>query len=278
MDHARSERPSMPAERAQRVAPRPDRAAAAMHARASASSRIFRFFIQPSRLANLEGPGHGVITASLMGHAATYTRDKDGLLSDASGGPAAIVVTQSSSTVATFTVTRSQFSGHVRGTRLDRARTRELYDDTDARTEPGDPTSPIAAEQPVTGNSRGFGDLTGFRATVNGVELFSTEYQRDDLGRIKQITESVGGVASPVRKFEYDAVGRLTGVRNASNAVVSEYAYDDNGNRRRVRTTVGAIVPTLGQGRTLVTQNIADGSATTTQTDELQSYGGFNHS
>jgi DNA-binding transcriptional ArsR family regulator len=44
-----------------------------MHARASASSRIFRFFIRPSRHANLEGSGPEVITASLMGHFETIS-------------------------------------------------------------------------------------------------------------------------------------------------------------------------------------------------------------
>jgi hypothetical protein len=90
------------------------------------------------------------------------------------------------------------------------------YDDTD-QTDPAAQQDPIAAELPVSGNARGFGDLKGLRATVNGVEMFRTDYLQDDLGRIKQITESVAGATNQVRKFEYDGAASLGGLRPVRN-------------------------------------------------------------
>lgn len=63
----------------------------------------------------------------------------------------------------------------------------------------------------VDGTTPGTGDLLGISASRNSTEEFSASYQRDSLGRIERLDETVSGV-SITRKYEYDGAGRLTRV------------------------------------------------------------------
>jgi RHS repeat-associated protein len=73
------------------------------------------------------------------------------------------------------------------------------------------------------------GELASYHAKYGTNTIFGTNYQRDSLGRITQITEAVEGVAT-VKRYSYDIAGRLEKVwRN--DTLVSVYIYDANGNR-----------------------------------------------
>ena len=66
--------------------------------------------------------------------------------------------------------------------------------------------------------------------------LYHVEYERDDLGRITEKRETVGG-QTVTEAYTYDARGRLeTVTRNGAQVT---YAYDANGNRLSRNTTAG---------------------------------------
>lgn len=73
--------------------------------------------------------------------------------------------------------------------------------------------------------------------------LFTTDYTRDDGGRIVGITENVGGTEIPIG-YHYDSAGRLDEV-TYPEAIV-RYIYDSNGNRtaREVVTSTSTAVET----------------------------------
>jgi RHS repeat-associated protein len=74
-----------------------------------------------------------------------------------------------------------------------------------------------------------FGEVTGYQATVSGTSLFSIQDTPDDLGRVSQRTETMGGVTHTYA-YTYDPAGRLTAVTK-DGALLSQYGYDANGNR-----------------------------------------------
>jgi len=74
-----------------------------------------------------------------------------------------------------------------------------------------------------------FGELESSTVMVNATTLYDASFVRDDLGRITQKVETIGGVSNTY-DYDYDAVGQLTEVQKDS-AVIESYSYDDNGNR-----------------------------------------------
>jgi RHS repeat-associated protein len=79
-----------------------------------------------------------------------------------------------------------------------------------------------------------FGELANFSAFgPAGASLLSVSYQRDQLARIVEKSETIGGVTS-VFGYEYDAAGRLHIVSKDAVQTAS-YAYDANGNRTLVQ-------------------------------------------
>ena len=82
-----------------------------------------------------------------------------------------------------------------------------------------------------------FAELDHYAANHDGAPVFETTYTRDELGRIIDVTETVTiAPAAPevsTRHYEYDGAGRLYRVCGAATCttVLSEYHYDNNGNR-----------------------------------------------
>jgi RHS repeat-associated protein len=74
-----------------------------------------------------------------------------------------------------------------------------------------------------------FGSVASFTSTVSGTPSLAFTYQRDDLGRITEKTETRAGLTT-VTAFTYDAVGRLLTVVE-DGELVESFAYDANGNR-----------------------------------------------
>lgn len=75
-----------------------------------------------------------------------------------------------------------------------------------------------------------FGDLSGHTATLDETQtLFAVRYVRDDLGRVTEKTETIGGMTDEYG-YAYDPAGRLSEVRK-NGVHVAHYEYDPNGNR-----------------------------------------------
>lgn len=74
-----------------------------------------------------------------------------------------------------------------------------------------------------------FGELTSYSADFSGSSLLSTGYSRDKHGRVKTLTETIGGQTTTYT-YIYDDVGRLTDVEVGGSSV-EHYEYDGNGNR-----------------------------------------------
>ena len=74
-----------------------------------------------------------------------------------------------------------------------------------------------------------FGELKTYTAKVNGSAIFSTDYIRDQLGRITQLTETNNGTTNTFN-YGYDTSGRLVEVKKDGN-ITAKYVYDSNGNR-----------------------------------------------
>jgi RHS repeat-associated protein len=75
----------------------------------------------------------------------------------------------------------------------------------------------------------GFGEVIDYTARYNDSVLLQIQYAYDELGRITQITETVGGVTDTY-EYSYDLAGRLAQVKK-NGAIQSAYTYDANDNR-----------------------------------------------
>jgi RHS repeat-associated protein len=128
----------------------------------------------------------------------------------------------------------------------------------------------------VVADQRSYNDadeLTSYQATVSGTPVFSVTYpQRDNIGRIRQKTETLDGVTTTY-DYEYDATGRLTKVKK-NGAEIAAYAYDANSNRL-TKTAVGTTTYTYDDQDRLLSLNFEPGTLNTSYTytanGELQS-------
>ena len=97
-----------------------------------------------------------------------------------------------------------------------------------------------------------FGEVMTAQSMVGQRVLYGAAYQRDALGRIASVTETIGGTTTQYT-YTYDAAGRLTGVvRNGTPWVT--YAYDENGNRTRVIDDRGDLTARYDAGDRLTAQ------------------------
>jgi RHS repeat-associated protein len=87
-----------------------------------------------------------------------------------------------------------------------------------------------------------FGEITSYRGTFNGRDLFAVQFTRDLLGRITQKVETVEGQTNTY-SYVYDAAGRLTTVQR-NGSPVATYAYDSNGNRLSYTDSNGSLTGT----------------------------------
>ena len=84
-----------------------------------------------------------------------------------------------------------------------------------------------------------FGELSNYTAQYSGSDLLDISYTRDKLGRIETRTETAGGTTADY-SYMYDLAGRLTEVRK-DGTLISEYSYDNNGNRLSHTTPSGTV-------------------------------------
>lgn len=106
-------------------------------------------------------------------------------------------------TAGTMNITREPTTGRIIGTNLGNVTTSQSYN--------------------------ALGELASYQAKYGTNTIFSTSYQRDSLGRITQLTETVQD-QTKVMRYAYDIAGRLWKVwRN--DTLISTYSYDPNGNR-----------------------------------------------
>jgi RHS repeat-associated protein len=88
-----------------------------------------------------------------------------------------------------------------------------------------------------------FAEPTAYSASHAGTTLFQASYGRDRLGRIETRSETAAGT-SFADTYGYALSGRLDTVHRGS-ALVSDYGFDDNGNRTSHR--IGPASPLRGQ-------------------------------
>jgi RHS repeat-associated protein len=88
-----------------------------------------------------------------------------------------------------------------------------------------------------------FAEPTAYSASHAGTPLFQASYGRDRLGRIETRSETAAGT-SFADTYGYALSGRLDTVHRGS-ALVSDYGFDDNGNRTTHR--IGPASPLRGQ-------------------------------
>jgi RHS repeat-associated protein len=74
-----------------------------------------------------------------------------------------------------------------------------------------------------------FGEPTAVSTAANGTALYTSQYTRDQLGRITQKIETIDATTDTYT-YSYDARGRLTTVAK-DGTTLSTYAYDATGNR-----------------------------------------------
>ena len=124
-----------------------------------------------------------------------FTYDDDGLLTQAvsSGIPLAV----------DFSIALDTDNGLITGTTLDKITTTQTYN--------------------------GFGEPATYSAAINGTPVFEVAYDRDKLGRITDLTETVDSVTTTYH-YEYDVADRLTTVTKNGTPSTS-YTYDNNGSR-----------------------------------------------
>lgn len=85
----------------------------------------------------------------------------------------------------------------------------------------------------------GFGELATYSTSFNATPLYSFSFTRDNLGRVTQKVETIGG-APATYDYTYDPAGRLQEVK-LDSVTISSYTYDSNDNRL-TRTTSGGTV------------------------------------
>jgi YD repeat-containing protein len=100
-------------------------------------------------------------------------------------------------------------------------------------------THPLLKIGTICDLCNGFGEATGYKATVNGIQVYSTTYARDKLGRITDKSETMSGLTTAYH-YEYDAAGRLTDVLQ-DNVLAAHYEYDGNSNRTRAQYPLSSI-------------------------------------
>lgn len=93
-----------------------------------------------------------------------------------------------------------------------------------------------------TWSYNGFGEVVGYRAAASGTDVYTVQYSRDQLGRITQKIETLGGV-TVTYDYTYDLAGRLSEVRR-NGALVATYTYDNNSNRLTVTGPSGTVIGT----------------------------------
>jgi RHS repeat-associated protein len=74
----------------------------------------------------------------------------------------------------------------------------------------------------------GFAELIDYSASHSSTILYKAHYTRDQIGRITQKAETIGGVTDTYA-YAYDTAGRLITVQK-NNKSTSTYTYDANGN------------------------------------------------
>lgn len=96
-----------------------------------------------------------------------------------------------------------------------------------------------------------FGEMNSHRASVTGTQLYHVSYDRDRLGRIIGIRETIEQTDRQYA-YDYDDAGRL---RSATiDGVAETYSYDTNGNRTGVTTSSGTTTATCDDTDRLLTQ------------------------
>ena len=93
--------------------------------------------------------------------------------------------------------------------------------------------STLGAVTDTTGYN-GFGEPMSYTASASGSPVLDLQYQRDNLGRITQKTEIIGGVTTTF-DYLYDTAGRLEEVRQNGTSLIT-YTYDSNSNRTQAGT------------------------------------------
>jgi YD repeat-containing protein len=83
----------------------------------------------------------------------------------------------------------------------------------------------------------GLGEVATYQATQSGTAILAVQYTRNNLGRITQKTETIGGVTTTYT-YTYDPAGRLTEVKQ-NGVVTATYTYDPNSNRLSKTGTTG---------------------------------------
>jgi len=111
-----------------------------------------------------------------------------------------------------LSVTREPATGRISGTTLGNVTTSQSYDN--------------------------LGMLADYKANYNGNPIFQTNYQRDSLGRITTLTETIQG-QTKVMRYGYDIAGRLEKVWR-HDTLISTYSNDANGNRIAHVTPISA--------------------------------------
>ncbi|MEM9187622.1 MAG: RHS repeat-associated core domain-containing protein [Myxococcota bacterium] len=147
------------------------------------------------------------------GHRAEYIYDRDGLVTE--------VRASTGSPVPALSFGRSPVDGHLESTTLGLVE--------------------IERELDIGTSTPGFGDLEGMVVrTGPSTTVYEVDYLRDRAGRITEKTEVLLG-ATETRRYEYDSAGRLHIVRNQLGTLLSEYRYDDQGNRTYAHTSSGTV-------------------------------------
>jgi RHS repeat-associated protein len=95
------------------------------------------------------------------------------------------------------------------------------------------------------------GELVASEASFNGNSLMSTQYTRDNLGRVTQKTEHLGIIVTSYT-YVYDVAGRLVQVHK-NGVAAAQYRYDANGNRTSYLGSSGAKVATYDAQDRLLT-------------------------
>ncbi|GAC1313447.1 MAG: hypothetical protein NVSMB2_01360 [Chloroflexota bacterium] len=96
-----------------------------------------------------------------------------------------------------------------------------------------------------------FGDPASYTAAAGSTALLSTTSTRDNLGRLTQKTETIGGITTTYA-YSYDVRGRLVQVQK-NGALLSTYTYDANGNRTSSISSGGTVTGTYDAQDRLLT-------------------------